>query len=151
MAWTKENIAVPHEWQSLSRPIISSDDKTAQWWEQLTEYKSIVYWDKAETLGAPFVMYYNAGGRHPETNLKGERVGIALSKDMKNWKLYAANPVFAHEAEGIITGDAHIQRMGDLYVMFYFSAFDPSLQIMSTNWQLMRLLQKRNMKKCKID
>ena len=31
-------------------------------------------------------MYYNAGGRHPETDLKGERVGIALSKDMKTWK-----------------------------------------------------------------
>lgn len=126
LAWTKENIATPHEWESLNRPVISSDDKAAQWWERLTEYKSIVYWDKAETLGAPFVMYYNAGGRHPETNLKGERVGIALSKDMKKWKRYAGNPVFAHEAEGIITGDAHIQRMGDLYVMFYFSAFDPS-------------------------
>ncbi|MBP6065434.1 malectin domain-containing carbohydrate-binding protein [Bacteroides sp.] len=126
LAWTKGNIATPHEWESLARPILSSTDKKAQWWETLTEYKSIVYWDKAKTLGAPFVMFYNAGGRHPETNLKGERVGIALSKDMKKWKRYAGNPVFTHEAEGIITGDAHIQRMGDLYVMFYFSAFDPS-------------------------
>lgn len=32
---------------------------------------------------------------------------------------------FAHEIAGGITGDAHIQRMGDFYVMFYFSAFDP--------------------------
>ena len=30
------------------------------------------------------------------------------------------NPVFAHEADGTITGDAHIQKMGDVYVMFYF-------------------------------
>ena len=51
---------------------------------KLTQYKSTVYWDKDKTLGAPFVMFYNAGGRHPETGLKGERVGIALSKDMKH-------------------------------------------------------------------
>lgn len=56
---------------------------------KLTQYKSTVYWDKDKTLGAPFVMYYNAGGHHPETNLKGERVGIALSKDMKTWKRYS--------------------------------------------------------------
>ena len=86
----------------------------------------MVYWDKEKTLGAPFVMFYNAAGRHPETDLKAERVGIALSKDMKKWKRYPGNPVFAHEADGTITGDAHIQKMGDVYVMFYFSAFEPS-------------------------
>lgn len=126
LAWTKGDLATAHEWESLDKPILRSDDKNAQWWERLTEYKSTVYWDRAKTLGAPFVMFYNAGGRHPESNLKGERVGIALSKDMKRWERYAGNPVFTHEAEGVITGDAHIQRIGDLYVMFYFSAFDPS-------------------------
>ena len=50
---------------------------------------------------------------------------MALSKDMKKWKRYPGNPVFAHEADGTITGDAHIQKMGDVYVMFYFSAFEP--------------------------
>lgn len=133
LAWTKEDISTAHEWQSLDKPILSIDDKEAQWWEKLTQYKSIVYWDKAKTLGAPFVMYYNAGGRHPETGLKGERVGIALSKDMKKWKRYAGNPVFAHEAEGTITGDAHIQKLGDVYVMFYFSAFDPSRRYKAFN------------------
>lgn len=78
-------------------------------------------------------MYYNAGGRHPETDLKGERVGIALSKDMKTWKRYSGNPVFAHEADGTITGDAHIQKMGDVYVMFYFSAFEPSRKYKAFN------------------
>ena len=66
-------------------------------------------------------MFYNAGGRNPETKIKAERIGIALSKDMKHWKRYPGNPVFTHE-EGI-TGDAHIQKIGDVYVMFYFSAF----------------------------
>ena len=126
LAWTDSPIGTAHEWQSLDKPIIAANDKDAQWWEKLTEYKSIVYWDKDKTLGAPFVMFYNAGGRHPETGLKGERVGIALSKDMKKWKRYEGNPVFTYEAEGIIIGDAHIQKMGDVYVMFYFSAFNPT-------------------------
>lgn len=71
---------------------MSIHDKDAQWWEKLTQYKSVVYWDKEKTLGAPFVMFYNAAGRHPETDLKAERVGIALSKDMKKWKRYPGNP-----------------------------------------------------------
>lgn len=111
LASTKGDISTAHEWESLDKPILSIHDKDAQWWEKLTQYKSTVYWDKDKTLGAPFVMFYNAGGRHPETDLKGERVGIALSKDMKTWKRYPGNPVFAHEADGTITGDAHIQKM----------------------------------------
>ena len=133
LAWTKGDISTAHEWESLDKPILSIHDKDAQWWEKLTQYKSTVYWDKDKTLGAPFVMYYNAGGHHPETNLKGERVGIALSKDMKTWKRYSGNPVFAHEADGTITGDAHIQKMGDVYVMFYFSAFEPSRKYKAFN------------------
>ena len=133
LAWTKGDISTAHEWESLDKPILSIHDKDAQWWEKLTQYKSTVYWDKDKTLGAPFVMYYNAGGRHPETDLKGERIGIALSKDMKTWKRYSGNPVFAHEADGTITGDAHIQKMGDVYVMFYFSAFEPSRKYKAFN------------------
>ncbi len=67
-------------------------------------------------------MFYNAAGYHPETKVKAERIGIALSKDMLHWERYPGNPVFGNE-EGMITGDAHIQKMGDLYVMFYFGAF----------------------------
>ena len=134
LSWTKEqNLGLPVEWEALNKPIISSTDKDAQWFENLTEYKSTVYWDKEERFGYPFVMFYNAGGRHPETNLKGERVGIALSKDMKKWKRYEGNPVFTHETEGTITGDAHIQKFGDVYVMFYFSAFDPTRRYKAFN------------------
>lgn len=133
LAWTDKNIATAHEWEAADKPVLSIRDKDAQWWELMTQYKSTVYWDKDKTLGSPFVMFYNAGGRHPETGLKGERVGIALSKDMKKWKRYPGNPVFAHEADGTITGDAHIQKMGDVYVMFYFSAFEPSRRYKAFN------------------
>lgn len=133
LAWTDQPIGVAQEWQAQDKPVMSIHDKEAQWWEKLTQYKSTVYWDKEKTLGAPFVMFYNAAGRHPETDLKAERVGIALSKDMKHWKRYPGNPVFAHEADGTITGDAHIQKMGDVYVMFYFSAFEPSRKYKAFN------------------
>lgn len=134
MAWTKEkNLGEAMEWESMDKPLLSSEDKDAQWFENLTQYKSTVYWDKKKTLGYPFVMFYNAGGRHPQTQLKGERIGIALSKDMKKWKRYGGNPVFSHETQGTITGDAQIQKMGDVYVMFYFSAFAPSRQYKAFN------------------
>lgn len=122
-AWTSGDITKAHEWESAAKPLLSSDDKDGQWFENLIEYKSTVYWDKSNRFGVPFVMFYNAGGRHPETQIKAERVGIALSKDMKKWKRYPGNPVFTHEVQGGITGDAHIQKIGDVYVMFYFSAF----------------------------
>ena len=125
LAWTsKKNVSKSVEWKSAKKPILSIKDKDTQWFENLTQYKSTIYWDKKKTLGAPFVMFYNAGGVHPETNLKGERIGIALSNDMKHWKRYTGNPVFGHEIQGMITGDAQIQQFGDLYVMFYFSAFN---------------------------
>ncbi len=126
MAWTKDDPADALPWQAGKKPALTPSDKHAQWWEQLTHYKAMVYWDKDETLGAPFVMYYNAGGVNPATGYKGERIGIALSKNMKKWQRYEGNPVFTHESQGTITGDAQIVKMGDVYVMFYFSAFNPS-------------------------
>jgi hypothetical protein len=134
LAWTDgKNLGEAVEWEAPDKPILAPTDKDAQWFEQITAYKSTVYWDKKETFGVPFVMFYNAGGRHPQTGLKGERVGIALSGDMKRWKRYEDNPVFAHEAEGTITGDAHIQKFDDVYVMFYFSAFNPSRRYKAYN------------------
>ncbi|MDE6431302.1 MAG: beta-galactosidase, partial [Duncaniella sp.] len=126
LAWTKGSPATPHLWETLDRPILSITDKDVQWWEALTEYKSTVYEDPGKTLGSRFIMYYNAGGVNPETGMKGERIGIALSDNMTKWRRYEGNPVFTHEAQGTITGDAQIVKMGDVYVMFYFSAFNPS-------------------------
>ena len=126
MAWTQGDITQAHEWQSGNKPLLSINDKDVQWWEKLVQYKSTVYDDPQKTLGKRFVMFYNAGGINPKNNLKAERIGIALSNDLKKWKRYEGNPVFANEVGGIITGDAQIAKMGDLYVMFYFKAYDPS-------------------------
>ena len=126
MAWTDADITKAYEWQSANKPLLSINDKDAQWWEKLVQYKSTIYDAPAKTLGKRFVMFYNAGGINPKNDLKAERIGIALSNDLKKWKRYDGNPVFANEVGGIITGDAQIAKMDDLYVMFYFKAYDPS-------------------------
>ncbi|NDW09711.1 malectin domain-containing carbohydrate-binding protein [Dysgonomonas sp. 520] len=121
IAYTEGDITKPHEWKTFDKPRLSPIDPDKGWWENITQYKSSVIWDKKKTLGYPFVMYYNAGGINPANNVKAERIGIALSDDMVNWKRYEGNPIVNHE-EGI-TGDGVIQKIGDVYVMFYFSAF----------------------------
>lgn len=142
LAWTKNDITTAHEWESMAeRPLLSIDDKDVQWWEKLVQYKSTVYQlDKSDqkvlaplslkTKHPRFLMYYNAGGVNPGNALKAERIGIAVSNDMRRWERYSGNPIYYHEAPGIITGDAQIVRMdnitnGGLYVMFYFSAYNP--------------------------
>jgi hypothetical protein len=121
IACTENEITKAHEWKTFDKPILSPSDKKKGWWENITQYKSSVIWDKKKTLGHPFVMYYNAAGINPANQIKAERIGIALSDDMKHWKRYKNNPVLNHE-EGI-TGDGVIQQIGDIYVMFYFGAF----------------------------
>ena len=128
LASTKGNIATAHQWDTQDKPLLSYDDKDAQWWEKLTQYKSTVYDLRAasplpcrggvgggvsNSLPAAlakhrFLMFYNAGGINPSNNLKAERIGIAFSDDMKKWTRYSGNPVFANEVGGIITGDAQI-------------------------------------------
>lgn len=121
MAFTDKEITKAHEWKTLDNPILSPLDADKGWWENVIQYKSYVIWDKKQTLGYPFVMYYNAGGINPANNVKAERIGIALSNNMTDWKRYEGNPIVNHE-EGI-TGDGVIQKIGDVYVMFYFGAF----------------------------
>lgn len=126
MAWTRQGVSTAHEWESGGKPLLSIGDKDCQWWEKLVQYKSTVYKDDAKTLGKRFIMFYNAGGINPANQMKAERIGIALSDDLKKWTRYAGNPVFAHEVKGIITGDAQIVKMDSLYVMFWFSAYNPA-------------------------
>lgn len=131
VASTSKPISKPHGWTTYPTPVLSPEDADKGWWESLTQYKSNILWDKTLKFGKPFVMFYNAGGVNPESKVKGERIGVALSDDMLHWKRFRNNPVLNHE--GGITGDAWIQKMGDLYVMFYFSAFRPGNPNLSFN------------------
>lgn len=124
IAHTKKDPSKPHEWNRLPEPIFTSKDSDVRWWENRKIFKSSVIWDKAKTTGYPFVMYYNANGDSAVNNVKTrwfERIGMAVSNDMVNWKRFETEPVMHHPVG--ITGDAVIQKMDNVWVMFYFGAF----------------------------
>ena len=117
-----EIINKPVEWQRLDEPVISAHDDNVRWYDNITIYKSSVIRDKKKTTGYPFVMYYNAKGSD-KANEKGvaERIAMAVSNDMVNWKRFGEEPVIDHETG--ISGDAFITKIEDVWVMFYFGAF----------------------------
>jgi predicted GH43/DUF377 family glycosyl hydrolase len=119
IAWTKTPTLI-HEWTRITEnPVLSREQPDVRDFEKGTLYKSQIIWDKAETLGYPFVMYYNARSGP-------ERIGMAVSKDMVHWKRFGKEPVVA-ESKGIC-GDPQIVRMDELWVMFYFGAYwSPSI------------------------
>ena len=124
IAHTDKNITKPHEWKRVGDPVLSMSDIDVRWWENKKLFKSTVIWDKNNTLGKPFVMYYNANGDTSNNTPKWrwfERIGMAISDDMINWDRYQTGPVVHHKIG--ITGDGVIQKIGDVWVMFYFGAF----------------------------
>jgi xylan 1,4-beta-xylosidase len=113
----------PQPWQKLPSPVLRPDDPGARWFETDTLFKSYVFRDDSRTLGAPFVMFYNA--RAPK---ESERIGIAVSEDLRSWQRHGDAHVLENRpTDGAkhkgISGDPQIVRMGELWVMFYFGAF----------------------------
>jgi predicted GH43/DUF377 family glycosyl hydrolase len=107
-------------WQRPDAPVLSPADADVRDWERRKLFKSNVIHDPARHLGAPFVMHYNATGGGPE------RIGVAVSDDMRTWRRHFADPVIAVGRD--ITGDPQVVRMGELWVMFFFVAdgFSPT-------------------------
>src|SRR6185436_19049454 len=116
IAWTTtSNQPVP--WTRYpDNPVLSPEQSDARPFEKATLYKSNILWDKAESLGHPFVMFYNAKQQGPAI----ERIGMAVSKDMVHWSRYGKEPVIDNRKG--ISGDPQIVRIADLWVMFYFGA-----------------------------
>lgn len=113
----------PAPWSKLPKPVLRSDDADARPLETGTLYKSYIFRDESGTLGAPFVMFYNAK-RHGGS----ERIFAAVSRDMRTWERFGTEPVLenlppAGRKGGVISGDPQVVRMKDLWVMFYFGAF----------------------------
>ena len=121
IAYTDKDPGTVHDWQRLGHPVLSSTDPNVSWWDNHTQYKETVIWDKTKLTGHPFVMYYNANGDSVNKKRGAERIGMAVSDDMLHWQRYGKDPVLNH-GDGI-TGDPNIQKIGDVYVMFYFGAF----------------------------
>jgi len=119
---SSENLTETKEWQRLGKPVLSVKDADTRWYDNITIYKSTVIADKSKTLGYPFVMFYNAKGNDKANGKEtAERIAMAVSGDMKNWKRFGGKPVIDHQSG--ISGDAFITRIDDVWVMFYFGAF----------------------------
>ncbi len=117
IAWSDDPTKA-HEWHRLpENPVLHRGQPDCRPFEQATLYKSHIIYDKSETLGHPFVMFYN--GRQKGEAI--ERIGIAVSDDMRRWRRYGDSPVIDN-GKGI-SGDPQIAKIGDVWVMFYFGAF----------------------------
>lgn len=116
-----ETIA-PGSFTRLPEPILSNEDEDARPFEMTTLYKSNVVYDREETLGYPYVMYYNAkAGR-----FQIEKIGMAVSGDMVHWKRYGKEAVLSNGIEDRwnIAGDPQVVKYRNLWVMHYFVAMD---------------------------
>lgn len=116
VAWTKDPTVAKPWTRLVDNPVLSPTDVTARPFEKATIYKSHVLWDREQTLGSPFVMWYNA----KQQGKWIERIGMAVSDDMVRWRRLGDAPVIDN-GRGI-SGDPQVVRMGDLWVMFYFGA-----------------------------
>ncbi|WP_258104711.1 glycosylase [Marinoscillum sp. MHG1-6] len=124
MAYTDGDPTKPHQWDRVDQPIFKATDEDARWWENSTIYKTWVLKDDSKIIGYPFVMYYNARGDSINPKKGAERIGMAVSNDMVNWERFGEDPVINHHKG--ISGDAVIQKIDDVWVMFYFGAFWPT-------------------------
>ncbi|MHC4622529.1 MAG: glycoside hydrolase family protein [Planctomycetota bacterium] len=115
IAWTRTPTE-PAEWNRIKQnPVLHPHDGDAREFEKKTLYKSNIIYDKDQTLGYPFVMFYNGKQRRAL-----ERIGMAVSQDMVRWKRFGDGPVIDN-LKGI-SGDPQIAKIDDVWVMFYFGA-----------------------------
>lgn len=125
MAYTDKYPTNSQEWKRLSHPVLAANDVDVRWWENRNKlFKSTVIEDPKRQTGHRFVMYYNAVGDSLSNNKKTrwyERIGMAVSDDLINWKRFKTDPVVHHPVG--ITGDPVLQKIGKYWVMFYFGAF----------------------------
>ena len=119
LAWTKSPTKIK-EWNRLAEnPVLGPKPPDAREFESKTLYKSQIIHDEKNSLGWPFVMFYNGKVKNGY-----ERIGMAVSKDMVHWNRYGNEPVVGNgEAKkNGITGDPQIVKIGDVWTMFYFGA-----------------------------
>ncbi|HXC36819.1 MAG TPA: hypothetical protein VNV43_13150 [Candidatus Acidoferrales bacterium] len=119
IAWTKKP-ARPSPWHRLAEnPVLTPKQPDARSFETKTLYKSQIIYDKSQSLGWPFVMYYNAKYKNGY-----EQIGMAVSHEMTHWQRYGDHSVIVNgeEKKNGMSGDPQIVKIGDVWVMFYFGA-----------------------------
>ncbi|HPR30991.1 MAG TPA: hypothetical protein PLK12_02805 [Prolixibacteraceae bacterium] len=131
IAYTDFDPSVVHDWQRLDQPVLTSKDEDARWYDNSTMYKSFIIEDQERHTGHRFVMYYNARGDSINPGRGAERISMAVSDDMVNWKRFGNEPIVNHHKG--ISGDAVIQKICDVYVLFFFRANWPKGQTIVYN------------------
>lgn len=107
------------EWRRLeTNPVLGPADASARAFEKDTLFKSHILRDPERRLGHTFLLFYNAR----QKGVGVERIGVAVSDDLRSWRRWGDGPVLENGDRGI-SGDPQLVRMGDLWVMFYFGAF----------------------------
>lgn len=124
MAYSENNPTSVHDWINIGHPVLSPHDEDARWYDNSTMYKSFVIEDHNRLTGHQFVMFYNARGDSINPNKGVERISMAVSDNMVNWKRFGRQPLVNHHLG--ISGDAVIQKIEDVYVMFFFRANWPN-------------------------
>lgn len=108
----------PNGFTRFEQPILRPDDADARPLETLTLYKSCLFEDVLGATGYRYVNIYN--GKAQDFT---ERIFLAVSNDGENWERYGDTHVLDRGAEvpnTVITGDAQIVCIGDIYVMLFF-------------------------------
>ena len=121
LAWTTSP-TVARPWTRLpENPVLHREQGDVRAFETTTLYKSAIIRDETESLGWPFVMFYN--GKAPPNG--HEAIGLAVSRDLRRWHRLGREPVIENvgASRWAISGDPQIAKIGDVWVMFYFGAF----------------------------
>ena len=118
VAWTDDPSAVKQWNRYENNPVLSPSDPDVRDFESRTIYKHFTVEDASRSLGGRFVNFYNA---KPKGTWR-ETIGVAVSDDMLHWKRVGDGPVIENGAktQHCISGDPMVQRIGNLWVMFYF-------------------------------
>lgn len=105
-------------WTHEAEKVLSVDDEDVRNGEKGTLFKSTVIHDSEKKLGYEYVMYYNA--TNPDNIDWCERIFMAVSNDMKQWRRYGDGYVLYIKNQ-TITGDPQVVKMDDLWVMNLFT------------------------------
>lgn len=119
------NQATP--WTRYDNPVLSPQDADIRYWEKTKLYKSNVIYDSSSSLGAPYVMYYNATTNDNSANSGVENIGMAISQDMLTWKRYGNDPVVSPDNTSYpnrVTGDPQVVKIGDTWTMFFWARYN---------------------------
>ena len=118
MSYSYQDPSGAREWLRPAEAVLSPFDSNSRWSDNITMSRSFVLRDNQQFTGHTFVMYYSARGDSISRSGGVGSINMAVSDDMIRWQRYGNGPVINHNSG--ITGDPVIQKVDNLYVMFYY-------------------------------